>query len=332
MAPASKALRRFQIGPESTPGTAVPATFKMVGNTTYTIERDAEMEDFPRQVYAPVTGGGIDLRKGTLINFEGNLTYEEALHIFASVIETPATAGAGPYTHTFDRPWNGPPTLTSYTCEITEDDGSTKHIQKEAAYLTGMGFEVVIAGLAPAKVTWEAIARASADTTETADLDPLTGRTAIASNLFKFYLDDTAGGIGGTLLSDVVRAATLKYAGAVAPAYNLDGRTALDFTGIRHKPFTPDNAPTLSITMELAATAAAEFADYLAGNKRYVRLTATNGTDSITFDLCAVHVSAPVPEEDDGVMVVTFEMRMEYDATLTFKAVVVNGLADVDAT
>ena len=332
MAPASKALRRFQLGPETTPGTAVAATFKMVGDATYTIERDTENEDFPRQVYAPLTGGGIDLRKGTLVNWQGNLTYEEAMHVFASVIEIPATTGAGPYTHTYDRPWDGPPTLEAYTAEMTEDDGSTLHVQKECAYLTGMAFELAIAGLEPARLTWEAFARASADTTETGSLDALTGRTVVASNLFKVYLDDTAGGIGGTLLSDTVRAATLAYGGIVAPAYNLDGRTALDFTGIRHKAFTPDTAPTLSITMELAATAAAEIADYLAGNSRFIRLTATNGTDSITFDMCMVHAAPPAIEEDDGLMVATFSLRLEYDATLTFKAVIVNGLADLDAT
>jgi len=333
MAPASKALRRFQIGPEGTPGTAVAATFKMVGEATYTIERDTEDEDYPRGVYAPVTGGGIDLRAGTLINFEGNLTYEEALHIFASVIEVPTTAGvSAPYTHTFDRPWNGPPTLQAYTAELTEDDGATKHVQREAAYLTGMGFEITIAGLEAAKISWEAFARASTTTTETAALAPLTGRTPIPSNLFKVYLDDSWAGLGGTLVSDAVRAATVKYAGAVAPAYNLDGRASLDFTGIRHLSFTPSTAPTLSITMDLSTVAAAEVADYLAGTKRFIRLIATNGTDSLSLDMCMVHAAPPSIEEDEGVMVATFNLRMEYDETGTnaFKAVIINGLEDVD--
>lgn len=331
MPAASRALRRFQLGPETTPGTAVAATFKLVGNATATIEIEREMEDFPRQTYAPVTDGGIDLRHGTPISFEGNATFEELLHVLASVIEIPTTAGEGPYTHTFDRPWDGPPTLKAYTAEWTETDGATKHVQKEAAYLTGSAFEIGIASGEITTVKWDAFARKSADTTETPALAALTGREPIPSALWAVYLDDAAGGIGGTLLSDVVRSATLSYGGAVVPAHNLEGRAALDFTGIRHLPFTPESAPTLAITMELAASAGEELAHYIAGDKRFVRLTATSGAKSITFDGCWVHASPPEISEDEGVVLATFNLRLESDATLTFEAALVNALADLAA-
>lgn len=337
MATAARALRRLQLGPETTPGTGVAATFKMIGNARVTRERDVHNEDFPRQLYAPVTGGGIELRHGTLITNEGHLTFEEFMHVLAMNVEVPTTTdnGDGTHTHVYDRPWNAAPTLKHYSAEWVETDGNTKFVQQKAAYGTGAGFEVGFSTGDPASCNFDMMLRKSEAATETASLAALTGRDTagggLASGLFKVYLDDSAAGLGGTLLSDMVRAGTLTWPAAVAPSYNAEGRAALDFTGIRHLPFTPDNAPTLSLTVELASAAAAEIADAASGTKRFVRLAAERGAHSLQLDGCYVYQSIPSPEADESMMVLTLDMRLEYDATWTkaFYAEITNGLSSL---
>lgn len=340
MATAVRALRRLNLGPEATPGTAVAAAFRMIGDSRVTRERDVHNEDFPRQVYAPVTGGGIELRNGAMVTHEGHVTFEELMHVLAMHVEVPATTDNmdGTYTHVYDRPWGGPPTVKHYTAEWVETDGSTKHIEQRAAYGTGVGFEIGFAIGEPATCNFDLMLRKPGDSTETADLSALTGRDAngggLASGLFKVYIDDTAAGLGGSLLTDTIRAGTLTWPASIVPSHNLAGRADLDFTGVRHVPFTPDNAPTLSLTVELDATAAAEIADAESGTKRFVRVSAAQGDNEIVLDGCYVFQSVPSPEPDEQLVVATLDLRLEYDETWgkAFYAEVTNALADLSAT
>lgn len=330
MATASRQLRRLQIGPETTPGTAVAATFKLVGDGDVTYELDREFEDFPRQVFAPLTNGGIDLRAGTLINWQGNLTFEEIAHILANVLATPSTTGGDeePYTHTFERTWNVPPTLTTYTAELTEHDGSSAHVQKESAYVTGSSVEIAIARNSIATVRWQAFGRKGSATTETASLAAISGRTPISGNLFKLYMDDSWAELGSTQQSSVIRAASLTYNNGALPKFTLDGRAAQDKVGDDFN----QASGTLSVTYELDSVAASEIAHFEAGDLRFVRLAAEMGDKSIALDWCGVHRSVPSYSEEDGLRLVTFELGLEYDpvGASAFAAEVVNELADLD--
>lgn len=326
-----RALRRLQLGPEATAGTAVAATFKMVGDAKYTPHIVRDFEDFPRQVFAPVTGGGFDQQVATLIENEGALTVEELLHVLAMNVCTPSTSGAGPYVHTFDRSWTASPTIKTYTAEMTEvDGGGTKQVQRESAYLFGKSFEIGIQPNQPATLKWTGEARASATTTETAALAALTGRRPLPGNLAKLYIDDTWAGLGGTQISAAVRALTLAYQSGISAGFTLDGRTSLDHTKLDYGMV----GATLSATIELAADAAAEHAKWVSAALRYMRLGITLDSNHIAlFDIAGKYVADPVIEEQDELSVMSFELGLEYDSTSgkAFKATVTNSLATLAA-
>lgn len=325
MATALKALKRLQIGLEATQGTGVAATFKVVGECMPEFLAERELEDFARGYMGPVTGGGILVKTATNLPVEGNLTYEEIAYVLSTCLNVVSTAGVGPYVHTFDRSWVAAPTIKTVTAEITEDTGSTKHVQREAAFCYTTGFEVSLAVGKIARLKWGLAGQAATDTTETPSLSALTGRSPIASGLFKFYLDSSWAGLGGTLKSATLRAATFKYDPGITPNYPLDGRAALDFTGLNYG----QAKGSLSLTCELNANAATEIAAYEAGTKRYIRLIATDGTKIVKFDMCAVHVSPPAYSDEDGIRVATFNLALEIDTTTPnmFKAVITNSLA-----
>ena len=325
MATAIYPLRKFQAGFETTPGTAVAATAQLVGAASYTPEIEREFEAFPRGVRAPVTGGGIAKSKGSLFSFSGNLSYEEILYPLASGLKAPAISGIGPYVHLFDQSLTTIVAPKALTLEYVIEDGTTKHFQREAAYCTTRSFEVGIAFNELATVSFELFGRAEQTSTMTAALTPVTGRKLIPSNLFTIAIDDTWAGLGGTAKSTLIRAATLKITTGLEPDYTLDGRTDLDFTGLRYG--MVDGA--LSMTLEHNADAATEIDKWRTGALRFVRLKATDGTKIVQFDMAAKYLSPPSFSEDAGIEIATMELGLEYDATgaKAFVATITNSLA-----
>ena len=325
MATALYPLRKFQVGFESTSGTAVAATEQLVGEAVYTPEIEREFEEYPRGVRAPVTGGGVAKSKGSMFAFSGNLSYEEILYPLATGIEAPALTGAGPYVYTFDPDLTIVPVPKSLTCEYIVDDGSTKHYEREAAFCVCRSFEVGLAFGELATMSFELFGRAEQTSTMTAALTPVTGRTLIPSNLFTVAIDDAWSGLGGTPKSTLVRAASLSVTTGLEPDYTLDGRTDLDFTQLRAGMLDA----TLSITMEHNASAATEIGKWRTGALRFVRLKATDGTKIVQFDLAAKYLSPPSFSEDAGTEIATMELGLEYDSTgaKAFVATITNSLA-----
>lgn len=329
MATAPYFLRKLQFGVESTAGTAVPATFKLVGEGTYKPIIERTFEEYPRGVRAMVTDGGFATMKGSELEFSGNLTFEEILLPLNSGLVTVVASGAGPYTYDFDPDLTAAQTIKTYTAEFVVDDGSTKHYQREAAHMITKELEIEIKANELATMKMSMFGRAEQTSTMTGSLTPLTGRTAVPSNLFKVYVDTTGAGLGGTQKTGLVRVASLKLDFGNEPDYTLDGRADLDMTGNQPQTFTG----TLDLTMEHNADAATEIAAWRAGTKRFIRLKADNGlaagaNKAITFDGCYVYTDAPEFSEDSGVEIVTMKMQLEYDATWAkaFNAIVINGL------
>ena len=332
MASAIYPLRLFQYGFETVKGTAVPATYKIVGIATYTPEIDREFEEFPRGVRAPVTGGGFTLRKGSMLNFEGNLTYEEVLLFLESGLKAGVLTGAGPYTYTYTPTINAnaATSMKTATIEFVIDDGSTKHFQREAAFAVTRSFTIDLAFNQPAKITAEMFARAEQTSTVTAGLTPITGRTQIPSNLFKVFIDASGGTIGTTQKSTLIRSATLNVTTGFEPDYTLDGLADLDFTQVDSQML---NA-TLDLTMEHNADAATEIGIWRSGSVRLIRLKVDNGAaaganKAITFDGAYKYLEPPAFSEENGIEIVTMKLGLEYDQTWAkaFEVIVINGLA-----
>lgn len=332
MAQAPYFLRKLQFGRETTAGTAVAATYKLVGEGTYKPIVEREFEEYPRGVRAMVTDGGFDKMKGSEIEFEGSLTFEELLLPLDSGLVSVTTTGAGPYTHTFTPTLTAAQVVKSYTAEFVVDDGSTKHYQREAAYMLCSELEVELKANEIAMMKMKMNGRAEQTSTMTAALSPITGRTPVPSNLFKVFIDDAGSGVGGTQKSGLVRVAKLAIKFGNEPDFTLDGRSDLDKTGNQPQPLTA----TLDLTMEHNADAATEIGKWRTASKRFIRLKADNGAaaganKAITFDGCFVYTDSPEFSEDDGTEIVTLKLQLEYDSTWgkALEAVVINGLSAI---
>lgn len=324
-------LRLLQIGLESTAGTAVAATQKLVGNSTYTPEIEREFEEFPRGVRAPVTGGGFAIQRGAMVEHETNLTYEEATYLVLLGLANDATpTGSGPYV------WDGTPVLTGQstvktaTVEFVVDDGSTKHHEREAAYCFMPEFEIDAQASEPTTLKFTLEGRTDGTSTVTGSLAPITGRTQIPSNLWGVYIDASGGSIGSTQKTGTVRGFNLKVNTGLTRDFTLDARANLDHTGINSGMITGD----LELTLEHNANAATEIAAWRSGGVRLVRLTANNGgagaaEKEVEFDLAIKYTDPPEFSQEDGIELVTMKGSIEYDsgAALALKLTVTNGLS-----
>lgn len=324
-------LRRFQLGPESTAGTAVAATFKMVGEAVYKPMREREYEEFPRGVRAPVTGGGYLIKQGTEVDFEGNLTYEEILiPLLSGLVNVASPSGTGPYTWAFTPTLTAAQVIKSYTAEYTIGDGSSLHYERESAYMVTKELEIELKANEIATMKLTMAGRAEQTSTVTGSLSPITGRTPVPSNLFKVFIDDAGSGIGGTQISGLVRVAKLKFTFGNEEDYTLEGRSDLDLTGIQPQMLKA----TLDLTCEHTADAATELGKWRTGALRFIRLKADNGAAStanrqIQFDTCIKYTDTPDFSQDDGVEIVTLKGELEYDSSwaAAAKVQVINGLS-----
>ena len=312
MAVAAYPLRKVQVGFESAPGTLVAATQQLVGTFVLTEEIDRHFEENPRGVFVPVTAGGIDIRKGAILTGEQELTYEEILYPLQSGLLLDAVpTGIGPYVWQFLPDWATVNALKALTVEYVIDDGSTQHYEREFGFgiCRSFGFDFAFGEIA--RMRTEYFGRATQSSTFTTSLTPLTGRSPVASNLLKVYVDDTWGGLGGTQVSTLVRSATLDIVTGRDPDYTLDGRSDLDMVGIR----TGRATGTLSLVMEHTADAATEIGKWRAGSQRYIQLIVTDGTKIIQIDFSGVYTSPPVFSQEDDIEIVTMELALEYDTT-----------------
>lgn len=337
MATALYPLRKAQIGLESVPGTLVAATEQLVGEITYTEEIDREFEEFPRGVRAPVTGGGYDIRGGSLLNFSGNFTWEEAIYpLLLGVHDVASPGGAGPFEWDGDPVLNGPADIATATVEFVIGDGSAEHVERRSGHMFCTGFTLTLAANQIAQWQFALAGRRSQVATFTPALTPITGRRPVPSNLFQLFRDSNWGTIGTTPLSQFLRAATLTVDTGLTPDYTLDGRGDLDLTGINSGML---NA-TLDLTAEVNAAAAAELAAFRSsggpgrGDVGFYRLGANNGAAgaderAVSFDMALKHLQPPAFSQDTGIEIVTLNLGLEYDATggKAFVMTLLNGLS-----
>lgn len=324
------ALRLLQLGFEGTAGNIVAATQKLVGSGMMTPEIERENEDFPRGVRATFDSM-IDLRRGVLLNHEGNLTFEEILYpLLTGLNDDAVPADAGPYVWTMEPVLTGIATPKSCSAEMVVEDGATDFYEQKAAYLLTRSFEIGLEANRPATLAFEMFGRVEETATKTGSLTPITGRTVVPSNMFKVYIDDDWASLGGTQKSGLVRSATLSVVTGLEPDYSLDGRTSLDHTGFRSGMVTG----TLSIVMQHNADAATEFGKWRDGSLRFVRLIADNGgaggdNKKVQIDLAGRYTSPPDFQEEDGIELLSAELELMYDPTgaKIISTVITNGLA-----
>lgn len=309
--PALKQLQKLQVAFEAVPGTPLAATQQLVGEFAYTEEIARFFEDHPRGIRAPVTGGGDDLRTGTLFVTEQPLTFEDLLYPLSLGLDDPAVSGADPFVYTFAPALTGAAAIKAGTFEYVDEDGTTQHIERRSSFVTCRSWGINLASGEIGLLTAEYFGRKAEAQTFTPALTPLAGRTKIPSDLFQVFVDDTWAGLGGTQITGAIRSAELQVVNGAEPDYTLDGRPDLDFTQLR----AMDITGTFTLLMELDAQAgdAGEYADYRAGSLRFIRLSAAIGTEIAQFDFAVKYVSPPVIETDEKTQLLRLEAELEYD-------------------
>ena len=321
-------LRLLQLGGESTAGTLVPATKKVIGRAGVKPIQEWYREDFPRGVRMPVDEITA-VMKGSEITVECDLSYQQLQWPLHSGLQTVAAGGAAPYTWTHEIATA--PTLKSYTAEYVVDDGSTKHYQREMGYLLTRQFQISIVRNQMAKLSWTMFGRAEQTSTVTGSLTALT-LERVPSNLFKIWIDSSWAGLGGTLKAALLREATLTVNTGIAPEHTLDGRTDYDMV----QPMFSQATATLTTKFLHNADAATEVGNWRTGTKRFIRLKADNGAATtsnraITIDI-SVRLLAWEFADEDGQEIVNATWEMVYDTTgaKSLQIININGVNALD--
>ncbi len=328
-----KDLRIYQIGKETTKGTGVPATTRLVGDLLVSPKA---------QVFQPQPQLGILLENPTSdvivlqhteMEWSGDLTYEQILHLLHCSLKgaiTPTGAGADK-TWTFTPVFTADNALDSFTVERRLSDG-TSNFDEEVNYVLCRDFMLSGAIGENAKFRANLFGR-KVDRTST-----LTAAIAVPAVNFvgvadaKLYIDNTFAGLGTTQVSGDVFGFELALRAQYQPKFYIDGRTDRSFTSHAMKRMGYD----FRVSVEWDTTINGERAKADDRSIRYVRLqfvgAALGGSNyRITIDMALRYAEGMFDQESDreGNDSVDLRFISAYDTTnlIGIKAVVVNALA-----
>lgn len=320
MAVAQKSFERVQIGREANHGVKVPATRQLIGNGTLLEAYEYYHSAYPMGKRATPGGAGIITQRGTNFTQETELTSQDILWPLLTGIKggVVPTAGTAPDT---SQTWEfipdldtGDPEVDSATVEFSESDGVTNHVVNVATYVMTSEFSLGWQAGQIATLNWSGFGRARQDGPLTPALVPYTTRKPLLSTFTGFYADDTWADIGTNQLLAVVDAGELTVNTGLAPVYKMDQRPDLDFS--LHRPGIVSG--TLSLTLELAENATAEYEHWRNNDLRYFRIQ-TRGAEiapsvyhQVTADLAVRLNAAPTFSENEG------EIRMELNGELVY--------------
>lgn len=312
-----------QIGKETTWGTAVPQTAKLMGIEKMTIKQVAEGKALTDQrgSLAPTYEAQLTkiMAEGS---FEGWLSYEDINYWLESMYGLATITGAGPYTYTNEAPLTAKPTPRILTLAYGE---STDGVYGLSGGLVNK-LTIALASGAEGRVSGELIGQEVLGDT----LDALSDRTVnpVMGQHVSLFIDDWAGTIGTTQISNVAFSLELALEAPFGLKHYLG---ALQANGWRLNRLNGE----LKMTLEFGAAAKAYVDEFAAASpslfQKLVRIKASNGAN-LDMQLDFAGFSEDVPElftDEDGVSTVEFALKGQYDAGMAnwFEYVNINGLA-----
>lgn len=326
--PYNTGLEVLQWARESTPGTDLAATSKMLVNSWNAVPQS----EFHRP---PVVRGLVQRNRGfetpvkrwTQWNAAGPVSYEQLQHwLGGAVVHVASPTGSGPYVWTYTRNPAAIPTLSTYTFERQENDGATP-INHAWHYGLVQGLTLSFVDGEPLMFEAEGAARRIQTETPTGSLSLPTPEIPPAP-LGTLFIDATWANLGVTQVTSQILSARLAWRSGAVPIWTADGRTDLDYTlhGIDPAAVTLE----ADILCLLGAQYATEKAAAEAGTLRSVRL-AFAGTSSRALQLNFLAKYA-MPElfefgEQDGQKVVRLLLQESTDGTNLFSAVLTNNVS-----
>lgn len=329
-----KALRKVQLGGETTAGTAVAA------DTIYRVENAMLKDDRVKVAPGEDVGnlGGLNRQYesflgGSLSMPEHPLNFEQSLHVFEAgikAVQTPSadTGGSGKiYVYPF--PTTSVNTPKTYTIEGGDDQQAE---EMEFAFVKSFTISGGPKEALMLSAEWEG--RQVAPTTFTAGLSAPSVEEVLFSK-GEIYIDDVGGTLGATKKSNTLMGMTLNVTTGFQSVPAACGQKYFAFV----KQTKPE--VTLNVTFEHDASAVAEIAAWRAGTARQIRLLfvgsslttagATYSAKSFIVDLAGKWESFDAIGETDGNDIVSGTFRAGFDSTANLfgNITVVNELAAV---
>ena len=325
-----RALRRLQMGKETTPGTAVTPTTYWRGIGTIQENREVIFPDEHVGVFA-----GVDrnyaARAESILQLESTeATFEQLPYIFEMGVYHDTTATTdGEFSYDFpimSTDIKSSTDLATYTWEGGDNIAAVyfSHGFVRSFNLTGTAGQALM-------VDAEVFGGEAAPTTDSGNFTSGLAIPSVEEILFargKLYIDGTATGtIGTTQISDTLLDMNMAVTTGWMPVYTASG--SIDWS------FVKQTQPEImvSFTFEHNDDAVAEIAAWRANTARLIRLEFENSDASktLTIDMAGRWDNFEKIGERDGNDIVTGNFRVRYVPadTLFFEIDVVNGLASL---
>jgi len=320
-----KALRKIQLGKETTQGTKVDAD--IVWRGTGLIHDNMELM-FPAEdigMLVPAGRSYVARYEAGLTLGENEATFEQLPHLFEMGIKsaTPTTDSNGNFNYSYTMPYASTDLVASTDLATYTVEGGDNAAEEEFGFgflrsmqLTGSAGQALM-------VSAEIVGRQVEPGTFTANV-ALADVEEILFSKGKLYIDNVKAFPATTQISNQLLGMSLSINTGWLPVYTADG--ALYFSFIKQT--TPE--VTLQITFEHDTTAVAEKALWRAGTPRVMRLT-FDGTSNkqLALDIAGKWESFDVLGEQDGNDIVAGTFRGTYNGTVgnIFRAIVTNALS-----
>jgi hypothetical protein len=329
---AVRPLRKLQLGKETTKGTGVAATARLIGEIEY---EDDATKIMPERDYGVLAGGvevGDIVRELSKVTVETELSYQQILYPLLAGVRgavTPTGAGA-------DKTWvftplaSATPNPDAFTLQYVENDGTADVQTLRSVYgLVGsLGFHASQAAeYATMKMEW--FARGPTVTAPTAGI-AIPTRTIVPGPKFTVALATSFAGLpgAGPIAAEVV-SFDWEIVTGLAPRWRLDtaspSMSAHQF-GRR--------SGTLKIAIDLSATSEAERVNYFRTTaRRFCRLKvlgptlgASNFSIIIDSSLGLIDFGPPSDQEEQSVVELSYNLLYDPTSAKDFEITVVNEL------
>lgn len=340
-----KALRRIQLGRESTAGSIVAATTTWRGEgvledaraVTFPVE-DIGLIPITTRSYQPLYGGQIALSPTPA-------TFEQLPHLFEMGIKsvTPTSDSSGSdFIYSYSMPvgsttfmYLSPSTSSNPIKSYTIEGGDNEQAEvMEFSFIQDitLDFKAGEAVMMSATVLGREVST-QAFTSSTAA--PVPTVSEVLTSKGKVYVDSTTGTVGTTQITNEILSGSLKITTGVRAVPTADGNLYFSFVkGVRPE-------VVLNLTFEHSTFAIAEKALWRAGTPRLYQLNFTGptlGTAGSTYttkkfiaNLAGTYEKFSALEDSDGDDTITATLRCGYDSTAALFAqfIVVNELSSI---
>lgn len=326
------ALRKLQLGQESTPGTPVAATTIWRGMGTLEDSRPVEVVEESVGMLMPTNRSYIPSYEALLSMDSTPATFQQILHLLEAGImtATPVQDGAGSdYVYTYNFPTTAVPTIKTYTIEGGDNQQAE---EMEYCFVETLTIEGNSAEAVMMAADWRG--RQVTNTTFTGAI-AIPAVEEILCSKGRLYIDDPSTGFGTTQISDTLLAFSLEVSTGLIAKYTIDGELYFSFA----QSTRPE--VTLNMTFEHNASAVAEKTEWRSNEARAVQLLfegsafATGGTTytnhTLILNLPAIYTEFSALGETDGNDIYDVTMHVGYDSILATagQILVVNELSAV---